>query len=243
MAETREVACCSHLTVLYQTEEMKSGGVRGWWACKDCGHKFWPAEAASPAVSQPEKCPRCEIEAQDFEGNPRGMRNWIKFDWGWRIPCNHPWHSSAPAVNTSPGDKSGNSGVPSQGQREEAVGGGADRIKLEVFQHDWIPGFASFHEDGSIQEGAVAHVALNLGTLLSCVDCGDLPKSDLPYMIAECLMHEAIHALESWARVEFSEDRVEALLESYRKKYRPIDETHWQYERATETGKAETKGR
>lgn len=105
-----------------------------------------------------------------------------------------------------------------------------DKISLEVFQHDWIPGFAAFHHDGDLDETAKAHVVLNLGTLLTCVETGELPKKDLPYMIAESLMHEAIHALEAWAKVEFSEEKVEALLEKYRLKYRPDGETHWQYD-------------
>lgn len=100
-------------------------------------------------------------------------------------------------------------------------------VSIEIYQHDWIPGFASFHEDGSIQEGASAHVVLNLGSLLAAVQEGYLDKKELPYMIAESLMHETIHCLESWAHVEFSEDRIEALLTEYRKKY--SRDTVWEY--------------
>lgn len=96
-----------------------------------------------------------------------------------------------------------------------------DRISLEVFQHDWIPGFAAFHDDGSLDETAKAHVVLNLGSLLAVVIAKDLPAQELPYVIAESLMHEAIHALEAWAKVEFSEERIEALTEQYRRKYGP----------------------
>lgn len=98
------------------------------------------------------------------------------------------------------------------------------RVSIEVYQHDWLPGFAAFHDDGRIQEGAKAHVILNLGSLLTAVHAGDLPKEDLPYMVAESLMHEAIHALESWAGVEFSEEKVEALLAKYQETY---GGTHW----------------
>lgn len=93
-----------------------------------------------------------------------------------------------------------------------------------------MPGFASFLEDGSLAEGAKAHIGLNIGSLLCCVETGELPKKDLPYMIAESLMHETIHALESWAKVEFSEEKVEELLQKYRAKYRPDDEKHWHYD-------------
>lgn len=91
-----------------------------------------------------------------------------------------------------------------------------DRVSIEIYQQDWIPGWAAFHDDGSIQEGSKAHVVLNLGSLLCAVESGDLAKSDLPYMVAESLMHEVIHVLEAWANVEFGEEKVERLLEKYR---------------------------
>jgi len=100
-------------------------------------------------------------------------------------------------------------------------------VSLEVYQHDWTPGFAAFMDDGRIAQGAPAHVSLNLGSLLCAVETADLPAADLPYIVAESLMHEAIHALESWSNVEFSEDRVEGLLASYREKYGR--KTVWEY--------------
>jgi hypothetical protein len=100
-------------------------------------------------------------------------------------------------------------------------------ITLEVYQHDWLPGFAAFHSDGERAEGATKHIVLNLGSLLCAVESGDLPKQDLPYMIAESLMHETVHALEEWAGVEFSEERVEELLTKYREKYARA--TIWEY--------------
>lgn len=116
----------------------------------------------------------------------------------------------------------------------------ADHIKLEVFQQDWTPGFAAFRDDGKINETAKAHITLDLGTLLNIVESGDLPAKDLPYMVAETIMHEVIHALESWAKVEFSEERVEALLEQYRRKYRlDPDEAHWQYDPTISKGTSE----
>lgn len=103
-------------------------------------------------------------------------------------------------------------------------------IRIEVFQKDWMPGFASFLDDGAVVEGAPVHIALNLGSLLCAVQSGDLAKRDLPYFIAETLMHETIHALEAWAQVEFSEDRVEELLTQYRDKYGR--NTIWEYDSA-----------
>lgn len=90
---------------------------------------------------------------------------------------------------------------------------------IEVYQHDWIPGWAAFRDDQSIQADGKAHVAINIGSLMAAVETGDLDKADVPYIIAESLMHEVVHCLESWAGVEFNEDRVEAILAAYREKY------------------------
>ena len=89
-------------------------------------------------------------------------------------------------------------------------------LVLEVFQQDWIPGFAAFKDDGSVENNAKAHIVLNIGAFITAVATKDLPRTDIPYIIAETIMHEAIHALEAWAAVEFSEERVEALIEKYR---------------------------
>jgi ketopantoate reductase len=102
-----------------------------------------------------------------------------------------------------------------------------DKVSIEVFQQDWVPGFAAFHDDGQINETAKAHVIINIGSLLAAVQEGDLGAKDLPYMIAESLMHEVVHVLEAWAGVEFSEDRVEELLAKYREKY--SQKTVWEY--------------
>jgi hypothetical protein len=78
-----------------------------------------------------------------------------------------------------------------------------------------MPGFACFADDGAVANGK-AHIALNIGSLLCIVEAGAIEKSELPYVIAETLMHEIMHVLEAWAGVEFSEDRVEGLLAKYR---------------------------
>src|SRR5262245_57424399 len=100
-------------------------------------------------------------------------------------------------------------------------------VKIEFSQVDWEPGFAGYLDNG--QPNGTAFCLLNLGTLLCAVEKGDLPKADLPYMIAESMMHEVIHAIEAWAGVEFSEDRVEALLVKYREAA-GREGTFWQYE-------------
>lgn len=88
------------------------------------------------------------------------------------------------------------------------------RFKVEVYQQDWMPGFAAFNDDGSIKKGT-AHIALNLGDLIKTVETEGVAKADLPYIIAESLMHEIIHALEAWAGVEFDEGRVQELIAKY----------------------------
>jgi len=92
-------------------------------------------------------------------------------------------------------------------------------LKIEVYQQDWMPGFAAFSDDGSVAKGT-AHIALNIGALIAAVQCKDIEAKDVPYAIAEDIMHEIMHALEAWAGVEFSESRVELLLEKYRASYR-----------------------
>lgn len=87
-------------------------------------------------------------------------------------------------------------------------------MKIEFRQFDWMPGFAGYLDNG--QPNGLAFCTLNLGSILATVDRGDMPAAEVPYMIAESMMHEIIHAIEDWAGVEFNEERVEALLEKYR---------------------------
>ena len=96
-------------------------------------------------------------------------------------------------------------------------------INIEVHQKDWIPGFAAFQE-GSLKHEGHAHVVLNLGSILCASAVGHLEKKDVPYFVAESLMHEVIHVLEEWADVEFSEKRVEKLLLEYHKSINSSDD-------------------
>ena len=89
-------------------------------------------------------------------------------------------------------------------------------MKIEIYQQDWIPGFAAFLDDGSLQKGAAAKIVLNIGAMMAAVETKELEPKDIPYVVAETIMHEIMHALEAWAGVEFSEDRVEGLIERYK---------------------------
>lgn len=92
-----------------------------------------------------------------------------------------------------------------------------DAPRIEFHQHDWIPGFAAFAPDATTPSpDARAFCVLNLGAILAAVETGDLPRADVPYIVAESMMHELMHALEQWAGCEFSEERIEALLDRYR---------------------------
>ena len=92
-------------------------------------------------------------------------------------------------------------------------------VEIEFHQHDWIPGFAAFLNDGQRMHkntNSRAFCVLNLGSILAMVETKDMAATEVPYFIAESMMHEVIHAIEKWAGVEFSEERVEDLLEKYR---------------------------
>jgi len=91
-------------------------------------------------------------------------------------------------------------------------------ISVEIYQQDWIPGFAAFLNDGSIKNGT-AHICVNIGSNMLAVTEGDFDIKDVPYIITEHIMHEIIHTLESWANTEFNEERVEELLMKYREAY------------------------
>lgn len=88
---------------------------------------------------------------------------------------------------------------------------------VEFYQQDWIPGFAAFLPDSTMPEPeAKAFCVLNVGALMAAVATRDIDRGDLPYVIADCMIHELVHVLEQWAGVEFNEDRVEAVIERYR---------------------------
>lgn len=89
--------------------------------------------------------------------------------------------------------------------------------KVEFYQQDWMPGFAAFLPDSTTPSpDAKAFCVLNVGALTACVATGDIGRADLPYIIADSIVHELVHVLEQWAGVEFDEDRTEAVVERYR---------------------------
>jgi hypothetical protein len=91
-----------------------------------------------------------------------------------------------------------------------------NHVKIEIRQQDWTPGFAAFAA-GSLKATGKAQVVINVGGLLEVVKDKHIEPKELPYVVAECLMHEIIHVLEEWAGVSFSEKKVNSLIKKYQK--------------------------
>jgi hypothetical protein len=90
----------------------------------------------------------------------------------------------------------------------------AEWLRIEVRQQDWMPGFGAFINGGTAPQGE-AHIVINIGAHALMLRLGEMTREEMPYALAETMMHEVMHALESWARVEFNEERIEALLDRY----------------------------
>jgi hypothetical protein len=93
-----------------------------------------------------------------------------------------------------------------------------DKIQIEIRQQDWIPGFAAFM-GGSLKAIGKAHVVLNVGSLMALVKSKQMKPKEIPYLVAECLMHEVVHVLEEWAGTSFSEKKINELTDKYQEKY------------------------
>lgn len=92
-------------------------------------------------------------------------------------------------------------------------------IKIRLFQRDFIPGFGGYVA-GSVHKKPHAEILLNVGGMIGAYRMGDVPLKQLPYDIAASVVHEIGHVIEDWARVRFSEKKVEVLVEKYRRSYR-----------------------
>lgn len=89
-----------------------------------------------------------------------------------------------------------------------------NKLHIEIRPYRGSKGFACYLA-GSVHEDRV-RVRLGIEGIIACVESGDIEAKDIPYIVADCIMHEIIHALEDYARVEFSEDRVEDCITRYR---------------------------
>lgn len=94
------------------------------------------------------------------------------------------------------------------------------KIKLTIYQQDWIPGFAAFiFENGKIKKGkdVKANLVLNIGSFIAAVKVGDVEKKEIPYFITETIIHELVHVLQAYFKEEFSEKKIHKLTEKYQK--------------------------
>lgn len=81
-----------------------------------------------------------------------------------------------------------------------------ERFSIDVHVKNYDEGWAAFSCDPENVSDRI--ITLNLGSMMLAVHKKDVEPGDLPYMIAEALFHEVIHALELWSGVEFSEEAV-----------------------------------
>jgi len=89
-----------------------------------------------------------------------------------------------------------------------------NRFKITAVRHDDMDAFGAY-ASSSIESEEGGLVLLNVeGTIGTCMEHDIEPKQ----MIIEMLMHEFGHALEEWYECDFDEDRIERIIESYRRK-------------------------
>ncbi len=91
-------------------------------------------------------------------------------------------------------------------------------FKIVVLKDDEIDAFGAYAST-SVKEGK-AIVLLNVEANLGCSIENDISFKE---MMVETLMHEVGHALEEWFDLEFDEDRIDRITESYREKYSAIN--------------------
>ena len=90
-------------------------------------------------------------------------------------------------------------------------------VKADIVQADGVDGFA-FYKVGSVKDNRCI-IGLNVEAFVASVAMGQTKLKDLPYLLAESIMHEVIHALEDWAKVQFSHRKVNKLLKDYAEHY------------------------
>ena len=87
-------------------------------------------------------------------------------------------------------------------------------FNIVVLKDDEIDAFGAYAST-SVKEGeaiVLLNVEANLGTSLE----HEIPLKE---MMVETLMHEVGHALEEWFDLEFDEERIDRITQSYRDKY------------------------
>jgi hypothetical protein len=91
------------------------------------------------------------------------------------------------------------------------------KIVARIVQMDGIEGFACYLSPTAKKGKTI--IGLNVEALIAGIAAKDFAVKDLPYIVADSIMHEVIHVLEKWAKVQFSNRKVEKLIAAYRKHY------------------------
>ena len=91
-------------------------------------------------------------------------------------------------------------------------------VRADVVQADGVDGFACYLQ-GSARKNKRCIIGLNVEAFMAAIVSKQLDEKDIPYIMAESMMHEVIHAVEDWARVEFSHKKVNKLIDAYREHY------------------------
>lgn len=91
------------------------------------------------------------------------------------------------------------------------------KVNARIVQMDGVEGFACYLSPSARKGKAI--IGLNVEAMLAGVLTKDFTVKDLPYIVADSIMHEVIHVLEDWAKVQFSDKKVERLIGAYRKHY------------------------
>lgn len=91
-----------------------------------------------------------------------------------------------------------------------------NNFKIQVYKNDDIDGFGAYLSN-SINQNAFGVVLFNLEANLAV----SIENEDVLFkeVFIETIMHEVGHALEQFYDLNFDEDRIEKITESYREKY------------------------
>jgi len=91
-----------------------------------------------------------------------------------------------------------------------------NNFKIQVVKNDEIDAFGAYASP-SIKKNDFGVVLFNMeANLITSLEHKEISFKE---MFVETIMHEVGHALEEFYDLEFDEDRIERIVESYRTKY------------------------
>lgn len=89
-----------------------------------------------------------------------------------------------------------------------------NKFTIEVQKDDEIDAWGAYVQNSVYEEKAIVLINIKANLITSIEQ-----KISLKEMIVETLMHEVGHALEEWFDLDFNEERIESIIESYREIY------------------------